>query len=341
MKRLRVAHLLPNMDVGGRERIVADLCRTAAAQGIEPVVVTYDPPSGGAALDPDGASVVALDRRAPGFSRKLADLLAAERIDLLHAQGHIPAALARGAPVPTVATVHVGLSGNRRWLLPIVRGLRAAAAVTAVSDDLARTFGRLSGRRVATIPTGVDTELFRPVPRPREGPFTIGVVARLHKVKRHRDALAALRIIKARGIACRLVIAGDGAEAQGIVRLAAGLDVDLPGAVADVPALLSRLDAFLLCSDHEGTPAALLEAMAAGLPCVATRVGGIADAAGDAAFLVPRRSPAAIAEALARLIAHPEEAERLGRAARERALGCSLDRQAAAYAALYRLVLTS
>jgi glycosyltransferase involved in cell wall biosynthesis len=186
---VRVAHLLPSMAVGGRERIVADLCRTSAAHGIQPIVITYDLVPDGTQIDP-GVPIVALDRRERGFAATLARALAEQRIDLLHAQGHVSAALARPAArdFPTVATLHIALGGGWRWLLPIVRGLRAADAVTAVSDDLACRFTRFAGKPIVTVPVGVDTARFTPAAAAdADRPFTIGIAARLRPVKRHVD----------------------------------------------------------------------------------------------------------------------------------------------------------
>jgi glycosyltransferase involved in cell wall biosynthesis len=341
---IRGAHLLPTMEIGGRERIVADLCRTAPGLGIEPVLITYDvaPPSS-TLIDAPGVPVIALDRRDSGFRAQVGACLKRERIDVLHAQGHISAALVAGVgrDVPMVVTIHVALGSGWRWLLPIVRGLRAADVLTAVSDDLARRFGRLAGRRIETIPTGVDLERFRPAERQAGSPFTIGIAARLHPVKRHRDALAAMRILAARGLQCRLLIAGEGDCRPEIEASAKGLDVEMLGAVEDMPAFLHRLDAFLLPSDHEGTPAALLEAMACGLPCIATQVGGMPALLGNAGLLVPRRDPEAIARAIARLIESPDERRRLGRHAADHASKHGSERQARRYAGLYEQLLSA
>jgi len=329
------------MEIGGRERIVADLCRTAPGLGIEPLLVTYDvAPAGSALIETPGVPVIALDRRDPDFRAKLAASLQRERIDVLHAQGHISAALAAGATggVPMLATIHVALGSGWRWLVPIVRGLRAAAALTTVSDDLARRFGRLAGRRIETIPTGVDLARFRASGRQRPvgEPFTIGIAARLHPVKRHGDALAALRLLQDRGVRCRLLIAGEGPCRDAISAAARGFDVEMLGPVIDMPDFLHRLDAFLLPSDHEGTPAALLEAMACGLPCIATRVGGIPALLGEAGILVERRDPDAIADAVEGLAGDPGARRTLGNRAAELASRHGSDAQAERYARLYR-----
>ena len=338
---IRVAHLLPTMEIGGRERIVADLCRAAPGLGIEPILVTYDRPTPGHTLiEVPGIHAIGLDCRHPAFSDHLRAALAKERIHVLHAQGHVSVALASGltGDVPILATMHVALGAGWRWLVPLVRGLRSAKQLTAVSEDLARRYQWLAGRPIKLVPTGVDLERFAPATRAHSPgkPFTIGIVARIHPVKRMDLAVEAIRILMRRSIHCRLVIAGEGAWRQHIETLTQGCDVELRGALTDIPGFLRGLNAFLLPSDHEGTPAALLEAMAIGLPCIATRVGGVPALLGDAGMLVPRRDPSAIADAIERLHGNADLRAQMGAAAAQRAQSYSLERQVQAYADLYR-----
>lgn len=335
---LRVAHLLPNMIAGGRERIVAQLCDNAAGMGIEPHLITYDPEAPGQRFSLAGVPVHAIDRQRVDFVRALGDMLQANRIDVLHAQGHVAAAIAApvGRAVPMVVTLHAALGSGWRWAPAMARGLRAATAITAVSHDLAGRYRWLAGRPIATILPGIAL----PPPGPAQParpvtPFTIGIAARLHPVKRHRDALAALAILGQQGVPCRLAFAGQGPMEAELRARSAGLDVRFDGHVDDMAAWFAGIDAFLLPSDHEGTPLALLEACAAGLPCIATRVGGIPAAVGDAALLVPRRDPPALAAAINRLVAAPELRAALSGAARARAEQLSLDQALAQYREVY------
>ena len=146
---IRVAHLLPTMEIGGRERIVADLCQTAHRAGVEPILMTYDLPKPTYRLiDTPSVCRIRLDRRNSDFRHQLQRALIDERIDVLHAQGHVSLALAAGATggVPILGTLHMALGTGWRWLLPIVRGLRSADRLTAVSEDLARRCFRTSGK---------------------------------------------------------------------------------------------------------------------------------------------------------------------------------------------------
>jgi glycosyltransferase involved in cell wall biosynthesis len=119
-----------------------------------------------------------------------------------------------------------------------------------------------------------------------------------------------------------VLIAGFGEERERLeAQIAAeGLEgrVRLLGHRADVPDLVRAFDVAVCCSDFEGMPVSVLEYMEAGLPVVATRVGGLPDLVGGEGLLVPPRDPDALAAALAELLADPERRRAMGDRARER-----------------------
>ncbi|WP_138734801.1 glycosyltransferase family 4 protein, partial [Modestobacter excelsi] len=117
-----------------------------------------------------------------------------------------------------------------------------------------------------------------------------------------------------------LVIAGRGRDEDGLRAAAAGLPVTFAGHVDDVPAFLAGLDLFCLPSRREALPLALLEAMAAGLPCVATDVGDVAVAVGGDAVVVPAGDAGSLAGALSVLLADAGLRADLGARARARAV---------------------
>jgi L-malate glycosyltransferase len=188
----------------------------------------------------------------------------------------------------------------------------------------------------ACVPNGVDTERFRPLPAAarraarealRLDPETcvFACVARLVDVKRHCDLLRAYaRIGRARP--SELWLIGDGPLRGGLEQQAreAGIaaTVRFLGERRDVDALLPLCDAFVLASRTEGLSNAVLEAMACGLPVVATAVGGQAELVEDGVtgLLVPARSPVRLAFALEELLHAPIRSHRMGRQARERVL---------------------
>lgn len=187
--------------------------------------------------------------------------------------------------------------------------------------------------RIDVVPMGVDTDTFAPArARPPAGagrPFTWFCCARLNRVKGYDTLLDALARLRAEGHATRLVIAGE--DEQGgsgyrreveamIDRLGLGDSVTLLGAVTqeEVLARLQSSDGFVLASRQEPLGVAYMEAMSCALPVVGTAAGGVAEliSEGTDGLLVPPGDSPALAGAMARIMADPALAERLGLAAR-------------------------
>jgi glycosyltransferase involved in cell wall biosynthesis len=183
------------------------------------------------------------------------------------------------------------------------------------------------------IANGVDTRGFTPhraerdsfrqaigIPRDR---FAIGLIARFHPMKDHRGFFAAAKILAARRSDAIFVLAGSGTEASGAIDAmiaAEGLAgrVILLGTRLDMTSIYPALDMVTLSSAYgEGCPNVLLEAMACGVPCVATDVGDCARIIGDTGEVVQPRDPAALAAAWETLAG--KDLAQLGAAARSRA----------------------
>jgi glycosyltransferase involved in cell wall biosynthesis len=168
------------------------------------------------------------------------------------------------------------------------------------------------------------------------------VVANLIAYKGHADLVEALALLDAPPSLC---LVGEGPEHQRLAELvrARGLDhvVMLAGAAPDARALLADYQFAVLPSHAEGLPNAVLEAMAAGLPVVATSVGGVPDVLADGVtgLLVPPRDPAALAAAIERLAGDPALRCAMGAAGRRAAARLSMDDCAARHEAVYRTLL--
>jgi glycosyltransferase involved in cell wall biosynthesis len=195
----------------------------------------------------------------------------------------------------------------------------------------------VSPEKVVTIYNGVDAENFstsgtrttgqvlQPFGIPTDVPL-VGSVGRFRPQKGYADLLVAMKQVKENAPTARLLLVGD-AELQADLEAKAmslGLDevVTFAGVRTDVPEILTALDVFVLASLWEGMPNAILEAMAAGLPVVATAVGGTPEVVVDGVtgLLVPPRDPTALAQAITRLLDDPDLRQRMGRAGRERVL---------------------
>jgi glycosyltransferase involved in cell wall biosynthesis len=209
-----------------------------------------------------------------------------------------------------------------RWTVPLATHVVAASEQVA---GYARREFRLPADRLTTIPNGVDLDRFRPrAPSARSGGPVIGCTARLHRKNDHASLLRAFaRIAPARADA-RLLLVGRGPE-EGRLRVLAerlGLSarIRFAGEHADVAPFLGEMDLYVQPSVAEGMPNSILEAMAAGLPVVATAVGGTPEVVvdGETGLLVPPADPEALAAAMERCLEDPRITATFGRAGRAR-----------------------
>jgi glycosyltransferase involved in cell wall biosynthesis len=180
---------------------------------------------------------------------------------------------------------------------------------------------------------------------PPDAPL-IGMVGRLVSVKNPRMLLDAARTLRQTHPATRFVLAGDGAlrgEMEGYAR-AVGLEdiVIFTGWRDDLPRLYADLDVAVICSRNEGSPISALEAVAAGVPVVATRVGGVPDLLtdGQTGYLVDSEDTAALAEAIQHILDQPAEAQKRVQEARRALSGrFAVDQNVDRYLAVYHAVL--
>jgi glycosyltransferase involved in cell wall biosynthesis len=197
--------------------------------------------------------------------------------------------------------------------------------VSAAVGDSAVALGA-PRERVTVIPNGVDVERFATAVADPDlgggnGVPLVGSVGCLAARKDYGTLLEALALLAGKGTRFRAVLVGDGKERAALERRAGELGlashVRFLGERPDVERVLPALDVFVLSSREEGIPNALLEAMAAGRPAVATAVGGTPEVMvdGRTGWLVPPRDPAALAQALGEALADRAEARRRGQAA--------------------------
>jgi glycosyltransferase involved in cell wall biosynthesis len=336
-----VLHTEASLGLGGQEIRTLDESRCLADRGWR-VLLASQP--GSRLLDRArtvGVETVAVRMRGPADlagMRALVGVIRAERVRLVHTHSSIDAWLggmaARWARVPVVRTRHVSIP-IRRGLNPVYRWL-ADRVIT--SGEEIRQLVIAAGappERVIAIPAGVPLDDFA-LPRggadvlasvglpPTAGPI-VGSVAMFRGSKGHDHLLDAFARVHARRPSVRLVLVGDGGRrvwAEGLVRERGLADVvRFTGFRTDVPALLGIMDCFALASTRtEGVPQSLLQAAAAGVPLVASRIGGIPEVVEDGVtgLLVPPEDPAALATAIERVLADPAGAAARARAARKR-----------------------
>lgn len=239
------------------------------------------------------------------------------------------------------------------------RAIRRMDRVVALTEEMRRELLASGFRpeRIVVIPNGVDAERFRPPPdraaararlRPDEEagetPAKVVIfIGRLAPQKDWRTLLRAFKILQVGGVRADLLVLGEGPERDDLLkeRHDLGLEgsVHVLGGVSDPLPYYQAADAFVLPTRSEGLSNSLLEAMATGLPCVATRLEANAEIVEDGTdgILVEGSDPGALAAALGRVLAVPGTARRLGEAARRKALAIfGLDGVAARYLDLYR-----
>lgn len=372
---MKLLHVITGLNVGGAETMLARLMENRdLAPDIRPEVLSLMTPGvAGERIAATGTPVWSLGMRGglplPGAMVRLAAVMRGVRPDLIMGwmhHGQLVAslgALAAPGPVPVIWNVRHSLSGYRqekrlsRIVLRMGAWLSGTPSAIIYNSSAARAqyraFGYL-GRGDIVIPNGFDTQGFAPREQARwtlhalfglpEGAVLIGMIARNHPMKDVPNLLAAFAGVRKRRPDTHLLIAGEGMDAP-TGDTAAWLDRLPPGSWtlaghrADVPTWLAGLDIVALPSAWgEGFPNIIGEAMAAGIPCVATDVGDAAWVVGETGRAVPPRDADALAKALLDLAElGPEGRAALGRAARARVEEhFSLSRVVQRYAALFR-----
>jgi len=371
-RRPLIAHVLYRLDTGGMERIAVSVINRTSERYRHAVVCLAGSGAMRDQIEDAAVPCLSLDKQ-PGkdwgchvrlwwmLRRLQPDLVQTYNIGALDA-----APVARLAGVRRVVHAEHGrdvadpLGQNRKYRL-MRRGLQPfITRHVAVSADLQNWLRDSIGIRpskIACIPNGIDTAHYASQDesrqkRPLFGAFAppgtplIATVGRLDAVKDQAGLIHAFRILcdsnPETGARLRLAIIGEGSQRpnleQHVARLALGNQVRLLGNRDDVAALLAECDVFALSSVAEGIPLTVLEAMAVGLPVVATDVGGVGEVVIDnmTGTLVAPSDPVALASALDRYVQDVDLRLQHGRSGRERVENqFSLPAMVSAYTALY------
>ncbi|MFN8125643.1 MAG: glycosyltransferase family 4 protein [Candidatus Nanopelagicales bacterium] len=349
---MRVLHLISSAGLYGAEKMVTGLCAGLPPQGVEPVLGVFRNshlPNTEVAdyARARGVSVELVECRGRfdvGAVRYLRGRLA--DFDVVHSHGFksnlYAFAASRGGRAAFVSTCHRFDQTLRDTLdRPILKRADLVTAVSAEAADSLRRVYRLD--RVRTIPNGVPIP---PARQRREHPHPlVAMAARLAPEKAPADFVRAAADVHRRHPEARFTIAGDGPERDAVEQLVAESDVpvEMRGFIEDMPGLYGEIDVLVQPSYREGMPMTLLEAMAAEVAVVATRVGAAPDFIEDGVtgLLVPPADVAGLAGAIERLVTDPGMRRRMAAAGRtEVATRYSESAMAAHYAEAYRAVVT-
>lgn len=364
-----IAHVLHSLEGGGTERTLLALLRAFDPSRFKHVVVPLREAGSLAAQLPD--HVACRPIRAKGKSHftslALGKALRIAGASVVHARNSgtwVDSALAcllEGRM--NLVLGHHGLDlrdrFDRRARLRAKIGMWAGGCFTAVSRSAREQLhqqARVPLERITLLANGIDVARFaEPDPSVREAfrrgigvrpdDLLVGIVGSLSPVKRHALLFDAIAALASRAGNIKLVVAGDGPLRSDLERAAktAGIAqrTRFTGWIDDVPALLTALDLFVCCSAAEGMSNAVLEAMAAGLPIIATAVGDnahlIRDGIEGRILTDPR--PAFLSAAMENLIRSPRAATRLGEAARKRARTFDFASTVAAYESFYERII--
>ena len=345
MSKVNIMHLLFSLDIGGLETFVLSLLKKMDRSSFNFSVCSM---SAGTRLRSEfeqiGIPVFVAEKRQGidhSLALRLGKFLRRERIHIVHTHNNGPwlyggvAAKLTGAHL--VHTEHSNPFSDRRKVL---FGERCLAKITdTIISDSSKVANfmihkqKIEPRKIETILNGVDVEMFQrniDITAKRAefqiggNELVIGSVGRLVPVKDYLTLLKTFKIIVSKMKNCRLVILGDGVlraeleaytETEGLSQ-----NVIFLGSRRDVPEIMPIFDVFTLSSLSEGLPIAILEAMATGVPVVATRVGGVPEVVvdGRTGLLVPPRNPEKLAEAIISILFDRGKIQLMGAAGRLR-----------------------
>jgi sugar transferase (PEP-CTERM/EpsH1 system associated) len=359
--KIRVVHILYSFGTGGLEKGIATLVRHSSA-GFEHQILCLTTAGSSTRLLPAGLPVFEFRKR-PGNSLislwKLARAIRCLKPDVVHTRNWSGL---DGVIAARLAGIRSIVHGEHGWDLEDVDGLRPRRLrirrllaswpleYTCVSKAMETWLREGVGIRssITQIYNGVDTHTYCPgggvevrealrVPR---NAIVIGTVGRLDPIKDHPALFRAFEELRGAHGSYKLLVVGNGPERERLGSLAPR-DALMLGDRQDVPTLMRAMDIFVLPSLNEGISNSILEAMATGVPVVATAVGGNSELLQDGVtgYLVPPSDPAALSARL-RQYASSEELRRLhGEKAREAAIArFSVEAMVQKYEAVWRRV---
>jgi putative peptidoglycan lipid II flippase len=352
---VRVLYVLPSLEVGGAERTLLDLLRRIDRGLVDPIVCSLFP---GGSLRHEfiaaGIPVVELHAgRGPRqlFGFELLPVLIRLRPRIVHSRLILANLFGRLGRLTgaDVISEELGTEDDRlvrsSVLNRVTIGLSNLVATNALEvaervhfrDGVAR-------KRIRIVRNGVDTARFSPRLTETGREFDVISVCRLDPIKGLMDLVDAAELIRSRRSNFRAVLVGAGPQRHALeerVR-AARLDITFAGEQSDIPSWLRRGRVFVLPSHQEGLPNGVMEAMACGLPVVATAVGGTPELVveGETGRLVAPKHSEALAEAILWYLDDPNRISAHGGAGRARALDTfRMEATVLGYEDLYRELL--
>jgi len=348
MIKKRIVHVTFHMQIGGTEQVIYNLIENTDPSRYDVSILCLEQPVGpfGIQLQKKGYQVIALDRK-PGFDFsliiKIHRYIKLNNIDVLHCHQYSP--YVYGVLGALLTECRVIFTEHGRFY-PDSRKLKRVLVnpflnmitdhITAISSATRNSLVKYENfpkSKIRIVYNGIDdskyllsyenSDLKESLGIGKDA-YVLGTVARLDPVKNHKMMLKALKIIHQNYPEIFLIIVGDGPERKNLENLASSLQISLrvifTGFREDADIFYKITDIFLLTSFTEGTAMTLLEAMAMGLPCIATDVGGNPEIVKDkeTGFIIPSDDENSLAEKINYLFSNQEIMKQMGKAGRKR-----------------------
>jgi len=347
-QKTKLLHVVGRFDFGGTERQQAELIKRLPADRYEQTIAAMQKGAFAAEVEERGIPVIEFpftsfyDIRAVRNYLALARLIRRERFQLVHCHNFYSnifgTIAARLAGTRTIITSRRDLGGMfTKTQLRVQRlAYKFSAAVLANSQGVKRVLvenEQVSEAKIHCVYNGIDTDRFAPREPSADvaqslgiapGSPVVGKVGNLHPWKGFDVFIRIAAAVNASRPDARFLIVGDGTEHQRLKQMARELhleqSVTFAGARGDIPEMLALMSVFVLSSPAEGLPNAVLEAMACGLPVVASNVGGVPETVsnGETGFLVSPGDAAGFAEKILQLLNDPTHARQMGEAGRRK-----------------------
>lgn len=364
---MRIAYMLTSLGIGGAERQVVGLAERMAERGHQVVLLVLRKPVAREWMTTVPVVRLEMTKTPAGIIRCLVrarQVLRGFQPDLVHSHtfpANMTARLLRGigAAPAVLSTIHNVYEGGRIRMLGYRLTDRWSAHTAGVSEAVARRYiaiGAAPKHKVSVITNGIDVKRFSPESACGvsirdsmnvAGEFVWLAAGRIAAAKDYTTLIRAFARVRATDTRTQLWIAGESASGREADLQALANQLGIANCIHwlghrdDMANLLRAADAFVLSSAWEGMPLVVGEAMAMEKPVVATDVGGVRELMGAAGINVPARDPAALAQAMLRIIRLREDERReIGKAARIRIVEqFDMETKAAEWERLYTRLL--
>jgi glycosyltransferase involved in cell wall biosynthesis len=346
-KRKRIVHITFNMEIGGAEQVIYNLIEHTDPSKYEVSILCLEQPVGafGKQLQAKGYEVTAFSRN-PGLDfsliKSIREHIRLHKIDVLHCHQYTPyfyglmgAFLTRCRVIFTEhGRFYPDIRKLKRVLINPVLSLFTdeITAISAATGDALVRFENFPKDKIKVVYNGIDDSRYliqqdQNIKKSlgiSEKSYILGTVARLDSIKNQKMMIRSLNIVRHKYPEIFLIIVGDGPERKNLEQFTEELGLSshviFTGFREDTHRFYKIMNMFLLTSFSEGTAMTLLEAMATGLPCIATDVGGNPEIVKDdeTGFLIPSDNETVLAEKIIALLTDENMIKRMGKAGRRR-----------------------